>query len=380
MNMIIAAYQFAVTGNIRDNLNRIRSAILQAAKAGARLLVFPECALTGYPPRDLPSSAAVDFAALDEAHEALQALSDRHQMYLIVGTMTETEHGIQNTARIIRPGQPALLYHKRALWGWDRDNFVPGDEPGIVEIDGLRIGVRICYEVRFPEFFRELYRQKTDLNVVLFYNVSDRDDPDRYDLIRGHLRTRAVENVCPILSVNAIKPWQTAPTMLTDASGTVLFEAERSREALTVFDFEPTQPDFGERGRKELSDRLLASAGDSNSDFWAALDELVSKSKIVIDRPKGSAHPRFPGFIYRVDYGYLKDTASMDGAGIDVWVGSGEKTVDAVMCIVDLMKRDSEIKILIGCTEEEKQIVYETHNESSYMKGVMIRRTVGKQS
>ena len=44
------------------------------------------------------------------------------------------------------------------------------------------------------------------------------------------------------------------------------------------------------------------------------------------------------------------------------------------MCIVDLMKRDSEIKILIGCTEEEKMEVYKTHNETQYMKGVLIRR------
>ena len=44
---------------------------------------------------------------------------------------------------------------------------------------------------------------------------------------------------------------------------------------------------------------------------------------------------------------------AMDGAGIDVWVGSQNKQIDAIMCIVDLMKRDSEIKILIGCTEEE---------------------------
>lgn len=51
-----------------------------------------------------------------------------------------------------------------------------------------------------------------------------------------------------------------------------------------------------------------------------------------------------------------------------------EKKADAIMCIVDLMKRDSEIKILIGCTEEEKQIVYQTHNETQYMKGVLIRR------
>ena len=111
-----------------------------------------------------------------------------------------------------------------------------------------------------------------------------------------------------------------------------------------------------------------------NEDFWKALDELVSNSEIVIDRPRGSAHPRFPNFIYKVDYGYLKNTSSMDGAGIDVWIGSGDKKIDAIMCIVDLMKRDSEIKILVGCTEEEKLDIYKTHNETQYMKGVLILR------
>ena len=113
-----------------------------------------------------------------------------------------------------------------------------------------------------------------------------------------------------------------------------------------------------------------------DSDFWIALDELVNNSEIIIDRPKGTFHPKYPDFIYRVDYGYLKNTSSMDGAGIDVWVGSGEKRIDAIMCIVDLLKRDSEIKILIGCTEDEKAAVYETHNETQYMKGILIRRSV----
>ena len=113
---------------------------------------------------------------------------------------------------------------------------------------------------------------------------------------------------------------------------------------------------------------------DYNDAFWTALDELVSNSEIVIDRPKGSAHPRFPDFIYKVDYGYLKDTTSMDGAGIDIWVGSGDKKIDAIICIVDLMKRDSEIKILLGCTEEEKLEVFKTHNETQYMKGILMRR------
>lgn len=65
----------------------------------------------------------------------------------------------------------------------------------------------------------------------------------------------------------------------------------------------------------------------------------------------------------------------MDGAGIDVWVGTNGNSIDAVMCIVDLMKRDSEITLLIGCTEEEKVLIYEAHNESQYMKGILIRRT-----
>ncbi|MBO4573028.1 MAG: inorganic pyrophosphatase [Clostridia bacterium] len=112
----------------------------------------------------------------------------------------------------------------------------------------------------------------------------------------------------------------------------------------------------------------------NNMDFWNALDKLVKDSEIVINRPKGSTHPRYKNFVYRVDYGYLKDTTSMDGSGIDVWVGSGEKIIDAVMCTVDLIKKDSEIKILIGCTEEEKAEVFRTHNETPFMKGVLIRR------
>ena len=73
-----------------------------------------------------------------------------------------------------------------------------------------------------------------------------------------------------------------------------------------------------------------ASMSGCNSEFGQALDELVRGSEIVIDRPKGTARPRFPELIYQVDYGYRKDTASMDGAGIDV-VGSGEKRIEAIM-------------------------------------------------
>ena len=110
-------------------------------------------------------------------------------------------------------------------------------------------------------------------------------------------------------------------------------------------------------------------------DFWESTDKLVSTGKIVIDRPKGSAHPRFPNTKYEVDYGYIGDTTSMDGGGIDIWRGSLKSdTVNAVICIIDLLKKDSEIKLLIGCTEKEMRIIYNFHNKTEFMKGILIRR------
>lgn len=79
----------------------------------------------------------------------------------------------------------------------------------------------------------------------------------RYDLIRGHIRTRAVENVCNTLTVNTIYPYQTATTVLYDKSGKELCYLERNIEGLLVYNLENREMDFGERGRKELSDLLV---------------------------------------------------------------------------------------------------------------------------
>lgn len=262
--MKIGAYQFAVTGNIKHNMETIEKAVLQAADQGVQLLVFPECALTGYPPRDIEKSALVNFTELNTAYEQLQKLAVDKAMHLVVGTIIKEEDTYYNSAIVFRPDQEKVIYHKRALWGWDRDNFALGDEKGIFEIGGWNVGIRICFEVRFPEFFRELYRERTDLNLILFYDVADYDDTERYELIKSHIRTRAVENVTYTLSVDAICPFQTAPTALYDRSGSSLCELNRNEEGLLVYDLERTEPDFGELGRIETSDWLLKK----KAKFW----------------------------------------------------------------------------------------------------------------
>ena len=256
--MKIGAYQFAVNGNIQENLNIIKNAIAEAAEQGVELLAFPECALTGYPPHDIPDSQAVDFEKVNAALEEIQALAESLGLCAVVGSITEGEPNEKphNSAVIFLPDGKREIYHKRALWGWDKDNFSPGDGGGIFQLGDMKIGVRICFEVRFPEYFRELYAQNTDLDIILFYDTADDDNMDRYDLIRSHIRTRAVENVCPILTVDTIHPCQTAPTALYDRSGGVLAELERNKEGLLVYEWEKAELTFGEQGRKTFSDLL----------------------------------------------------------------------------------------------------------------------------
>ncbi len=108
--------------------------------------------------------------------------------------------------------------------------------------------------------------------------------------------------------------------------------------------------------------------------FWDALDRLAEESRLVIDRPRGSAHPRYPDRIYPFDYGYLADTRAMDGGGIDAWLGSlPGRQVTAVICTVDLDKHDAEIKLLLGCTPQEAQINLQIHNDGN-QSGLLIER------
>ncbi|GAB4326383.1 MAG: hypothetical protein Kow00117_13730 [Phototrophicales bacterium] len=112
-----------------------------------------------------------------------------------------------------------------------------------------------------------------------------------------------------------------------------------------------------------------------NDEFWSYLDQLVEKSQIVIDNPKGSAHPDDDTEIYPLDYGYLAGTTSSDGAGIDVWIGEQvDRRVVAIVCTVDLIKRDTEIKILLGCTEQNMQQVVEFLNKDPGMRSFFVRR------
>jgi inorganic pyrophosphatase len=109
---------------------------------------------------------------------------------------------------------------------------------------------------------------------------------------------------------------------------------------------------------------------------------LIETHEIVIDRPRGSRHPRYPDIVYPFHYGYLAGTSGGDGQGIDVCLGSLHQNppqltarwLSAVICTVDSKKADAEIKLLINCTSEEIDEIERFFNRGEYLSGIILRR------
>jgi inorganic pyrophosphatase len=109
-------------------------------------------------------------------------------------------------------------------------------------------------------------------------------------------------------------------------------------------------------------------------EFWSRLDELLAAHELVLDRPRGTAHPRYPDLVFPLDYGYLAGTAGGDGDGIDVWHGSaGHSDLVAIVCTVDMNKHDAEYKLVIGATEADLRTIEAFHN-GRYQSAILVRR------
>ena len=114
---------------------------------------------------------------------------------------------------------------------------------------------------------------------------------------------------------------------------------------------------------------------ENNAFFWQKLDTLFFSSKLVVDRPRYTVHYKYSTLVYPVDYGYLSDTTGSDQAPIDVFKGS-QKTnqVGAIVVSADILKKDCEVKLLIGCSEEEEHEVLEFLNQTEFQKAILIHR------
>jgi inorganic pyrophosphatase len=93
--------------------------------------------------------------------------------------------------------------------------------------------------------------------------------------------------------------------------------------------------------------------GDSLAIDWVAWEGLLRGRGVVLDRPRGSPHPRYREMIYPLDYGYIPGTVGGDGDEVDVFVGSANTGLTAALITHDLGKGDHELKLLWNMTATE---------------------------
>ena len=114
---------------------------------------------------------------------------------------------------------------------------------------------------------------------------------------------------------------------------------------------------------------------ENNAYFWQKMDTLLLSSTCKIDHPQGSSHPVYANLIYPVDYGFLQDTVGTDTQPIHVFKGKkSAQNVGAIVISADILKKDCEVKLLVGCDEEEKIKILEFLNQTQFQKAILVQR------
>jgi predicted amidohydrolase len=168
----VGAVQLRSTDDLQANLARCVELTAQAAAEGAQLVVLPECfSFLGRHEGDkLAIAESVD--GKGPVMTTLCELATRHGVWMIGGGTPELVRGddkrTYNTAVAIDPrGEIVARYRKIHLFDVDipggavlreSDSTAPGDELVVVDIAGAPVGVSICYDVRFPELYRQLVK------------------------------------------------------------------------------------------------------------------------------------------------------------------------------------------------------------------------------
>jgi 5-aminopentanamidase len=182
----------AEAGSVARNLDRLEARATDAAGRGARLLICPEMFLSGY---NIGAEQASHLAEPANGPSLSRAgkIAREHDIALLLGYPERAEGGaIYNAVQLIgRDGAALANYRKCHLFGdLDRGMFRPGSRPsGVVDLEGVRVGLLICYDVEFPENVRLLALQGAELVAVPTALM------EPFEVVaRTLIPTRAVEN------------------------------------------------------------------------------------------------------------------------------------------------------------------------------------------
>ncbi|CDI00796.1 putative glutamine-dependent NAD(+) synthetase (NAD(+) synthase (glutamine-hydrolyzing)) (NadE) [Candidatus Competibacter denitrificans Run_A_D11] len=241
--VVMAQLNFLV-GDIAGNTDKIIAAALAARdRLQADLIVFPELALTGYPPEDLllrPGFIAQVEPALQRLRQAMPGIA------AVIGCPNRTSAGLRNAAVLLDDGAIQATYCKQLLPNYsvfdEKRYFIAGTEPGIATVKGVRVGMTVCEDAWQPDPMA----QATQAGAQLLVNLN----ASPYHAGKGNqrldvLRQRVAENGVPIVYVNLLGGQDElvfdGGSMVVGADGTLIQRAPFFAEGLYPVDFQHTE-------------------------------------------------------------------------------------------------------------------------------------------
>jgi nitrilase len=256
-SVTVAAVQMVSTPDVGENLAAAERRVAEAAAAGARLIALPEYfCLMG--PGDDAKLAIAEEAGSGPMQQRLAALARRHGIWLVAGTLPVWAPGrrdkVLNRSIAYGPdGSETGHYDKLHLFAFDNGRgerydegrtLVAGQQPVALELAGLRVGLSICYDLRFPELYRGLMRPAPCDLILVPAAFTHTTGQAHWELL---LRARAVENQCYVLAPAQggrhqngrrtwghsllADPWGQIVAMREEGEGLVLGRVDRARIA-----------------------------------------------------------------------------------------------------------------------------------------------------
>jgi predicted amidohydrolase len=231
--MKIAVAQFASSGDRSTNVERIAALTVEASRAGARVVVFPEGAMHtfGELTDDLhPAAEPLDGPFVD----SLLRLTYRLGIIVVAGMFESIpgEQRVHNTAVVIDPRDGLVAAHRKrhlydAFGEKESDRFLSGtDDPPLLEIEGFKVAPIICYEIRFPAYVEQIADRGADVLLVPAAWVAGPLKEDHWQVM---VRARAIENTMYVAGAGMTGVGFCARSMIVDPLGVVevgLGEAE----------------------------------------------------------------------------------------------------------------------------------------------------------
>ncbi len=207
--MRVASCQFPVSSSIPDNAGWICQQMRVASDSGAHVAHFPELALTGYPGVDMPNLENLDWQELRAWTDTISDLAAQLHIWVVLGSAHNLDQDTRpmNSLYLIGPdGRIRDRYDKRFCTRGDLKHFSAGDHPVIFEINGIRSGLLICFDVRFPELYRDYRRLGVDMIFQSFYNARQKPGGIHPKIMPVTAQARAATNHIYMSLTNSSTP------------------------------------------------------------------------------------------------------------------------------------------------------------------------------